>query len=290
MPVVQAERLVEIAHGDVRAQFLPRLGGALARLTWRDIDLLRPAPRDCTDVRDTACFPLAPFANRIADARFSFGGEQIMLPGDGIAAPHAVHGFAWQDSWSVTDHRSDRLELRLEHDGEAWPWRTRLSQVATLTDRGLLLTLSIENTDARAMPAGIGLHPYFPRSAETRLIANVAGGWSPDNQRIATRWSTDPAARLRRGDPVTALAPADLCCAGWDGYTRISGNAVTVAMRASSELSCLHLFVPEGADFFCAEPVSHAPDAANRDDVLPMVVLEPGAWLTATLLIEAEAP
>lgn len=289
MPVVRPETRAEIARGDICAQFLPGLGGALARLTWRGIDLLRAAPRDCTDVRETACFPLAPFANRIADARFAFAGERVALPDNGIAAPHAAHGFAWQGDWSVTAHRGDRLELRLDHDGPAWPWRTRVSQVATLTDRGLLLALSIENADARPMPAGLGFHPYFRRSVDTRLIANVTGGWSPDERRIATRWSADPAASLRRGDPVAALAPADLCCAGWDGQLRVADDAATVAIRASAELPYLHLFVPEDADFFCAEPVSHVPDALNRRDATPMAVIEPGASLSATILIEAEA-
>ena len=37
----------------------------------------------------------------------------------------------------------------------------------------------------------------------------------------------------------------------------------------------LHLYMPPGEPYFCAEPVSHMPDALNRYD-MPMTILEPG--------------
>ena len=38
-----------------------------------------------------------------------------------------------------------------------------------LSPEGLSITLTVENMDTRAMPAGLGLHPFFPRRAGVQL-------------------------------------------------------------------------------------------------------------------------
>ena len=62
--------ILELAHGDLRLALDPALGGALLSFRKGDVDLLRPTPAGASDVLETACFPLVPYANRIADGRF----------------------------------------------------------------------------------------------------------------------------------------------------------------------------------------------------------------------------
>lgn len=75
---------IPLRHGRWRATVLPRLGGSLGRLDhqrdghWQP--LLRPAPADAHDPRQTACFPMAPFCGRIRDGRFVFRGRAVSLP------------------------------------------------------------------------------------------------------------------------------------------------------------------------------------------------------------------
>ena len=65
--------MIALAAGDWRATLKPERGGAMLTLDWRGRPVFRPTPEDATDILETACFPLVPYANRIADGRFHFG-------------------------------------------------------------------------------------------------------------------------------------------------------------------------------------------------------------------------
>src|SRR3954468_386925 len=76
--------LLELHDGDLTCVVNPSCGGGIARfdltrdgVVW---PLLRPAPEENRDPLDLGCFPLLPFANRIADGRFTFAGDTIALP------------------------------------------------------------------------------------------------------------------------------------------------------------------------------------------------------------------
>ena len=69
------EGMIELVAGDLRVMLDPETGGAIAAFTWRDVALLRPVsdPRlGAQHERAVAGYPLIPFANRVADGRFSF--------------------------------------------------------------------------------------------------------------------------------------------------------------------------------------------------------------------------
>lgn len=280
-----SDRLVMTAS-EVCATILPTIGGSLGALTWRGRSLLRRASLQSTDARDTACFPLLPFANRIADGKFLSNGTRICIPSDGPGAPHALHGVGWTAPWRVVVAAGDRAELRLEHNGPAWPWRFEACQTFQLVDRGIRILLELTNRDSSPMPAGIGFHPYFERTNATKLHMQITHGWSPDVRGIAAMPLSDVMlAQLTGRARVATLARADLCCGGWRHRAIVDQGDMKIAVDASPILPFLHLYVPEDAPFFCAEPVSHAPDAPNRVDVPPMTMLAPGATLSGWVSI-----
>jgi len=47
----------------------------------------------------------------------------------------------------------------------------------------------------------------------------------------------------------------------------------------------LQVFTPADADFFCAEPASHAPDAINRPDEQGMTMPAPGQTLVGSMTL-----
>lgn len=78
--------------------------------------------------------------------------------------------------------------------------------------------------------------------------------------------------------------PLDNCFTGWDGNLTVMRRKVRVSLTASKELGLLHVYAPPGADFFCAEPVSHMPDAINRPgEPGQMQVLRPGETFEASI-------
>jgi aldose 1-epimerase len=265
----------------------PELGGAIGHLRHQGRDVLRPAPEHADDPLQTACFPLLPYANRIADGRFSFGGSVTRLPVEDRFAPHALHGTGWMRGWSVEASAPAWAVLSLDSAaGEGWPWAFRARQRFTLSDGGLEIVLSLENTGPDAAPAGLGLHPYFATGAEDRALFHAYEVWIPDADLIPERLA--PAGEVfdfSGGAARSDLPAIDHCYAGWDGRAEIGTRAGPVMMRADARL--LHVYAPPGADVLCLEPVSHRPDALNAAPE-EMAVIQAGVGLSLTMAITAE--
>jgi aldose 1-epimerase len=64
----------------------------------------------------------------------------------------------------------------------------------------------------------------------------------------------------------------DHCLSGWDGIAQLRWPHRFLTINAA-HCSYLHVYTPEGRDFFCIEPQSAAPGALARGEAS---VLSPG--------------
>src|SRR5215831_9266065 len=108
---------VTLRRGDWTLALCPDVGGALAALTHRAEPVLRASRADVSAPLDTACFPLVPYANRIANGRFSYRGRSWQLPKNFGAHPHALHGVGWLSQWRMLERDSAAVVLEHRHDG-----------------------------------------------------------------------------------------------------------------------------------------------------------------------------
>lgn len=267
---------------------LPALGGSVGSLRWRGHDILRPTPPDARDPLQTASFPLVPYANRIANRRFDFGGRQWALPANFGAHPHSLHGVGWQRPWEIAHADEDSITLTLEHPGgSGWPWPFRAEQHFGLGAEGLSMRLMLRNMADEAVPAGLGFHPYFPRHADSSLTAKLDAAWTSDATqlplaRVAAAHFGDWAA----GESLTRPALVDNAHEGWDGRAHIEGGGLGIRLAATGA-DTLHIYIPPGEDFFCVEPVTHLPDAINLGG---MPLLAPEDNLSIALHIGLDGP
>lgn len=284
--------MITLSRGDWAAQIQPGLGGALTDLTWRGEPVLRPTPPGADDPLQTACFPLVPWANRIAAARFAWdGGVAALDPTPGFE-PHALHGTGWQRPWEISAADGVSAVLTLRQPRTDWPWSWTAEQRVTLDGAGLTIGLSLTNTDTRPMPAGLGLHPWFVRRPGTRVAFAASGVWTVDETLIPLGLSAPEAVFDWRDGPAVEAAPfVDHAYAGWDGLARLIDADRTVTLRGSPNASVLHVFAPAGEDFVCLEPVTHRPDALNAPagEATGLVRLEPGQTTAMRLTITAGA-
>lgn len=280
---------MRLIQGELTVEVAPEIGGALSRVLWRGRDVLRPSPAGVDDPLETACFPLAPFANRIAHGRFEFLGRRIQLepaPGE----EHALHGQAWRRPWRPIERSSDVAVLAYEHRaGEGgWPWAYRVHQTIRLEGDRLSLGLELTNLDAQPMPAGLGFHPYFPIGAQARLQASVSGVWLTGPSLLpASLGPADALGDWRAGVDLPPTAPVDNCLAGWDGRARIDLASDRLEIEGSQDLGWLQVYAPFGERFFCVEPVSHRPDAVNASDPFAegLRIVHPGETWSAAMAI-----
>jgi aldose 1-epimerase len=280
--------MLTLARGGV--VIMAEHGGAV--LGWRDggTDLLRHAAPDAAlagDVRAAGCFPLLPYCNRIAQGRFRWADREYRLARNFGDHPHAIHGIGWQRCWMVERATPDAVTLLLRHDAmgpaaATWPFAFDATLDYATGERDLSVTLTLTNRHAGPAPAGLGLHPYFPRIPGATLQFAAQGVWENDATTLPVRHvAVPPAWDHRVARPVGAVR-LDNAFTGWDGRARIGAGSASLDIAADPVFGTLQVFTPEGADFFCVEPVTHAPDALNRPD-LPrdqaMAMLEPGETL-----------
>ncbi len=291
---------IHLRAGDWVAALEPETGGAMSALTWRGVEVLRgvvdtrlAAQRG----RAIAAYPLVPFANRIAFGRFRFAGQDYQLARNFGDHPHTIHGNAWMHPWRLaeTADASARMVLEFSPAGalaEQWPFAYRAEQAWELTENGLSVAISVCNTDARAAPVGVGLHPYLARTPQASLGFEAASVWLPGVDGLPTvreqpRGECDFGDGRRLGE--TTL---DACYTGWTGSAVLHRpeNGMSVVVSAPFPMRHLQVYTPQGRDFIGLEPVSNMPDAINRmQDVADqgIVVLQPGESLDCKVTIAA---
>ena len=264
--------VITLRRGPLGVDLAPGVGGAIARF-WSeargvDLELLRPTSELALRQRDpevTACYPLVPWSNRIRHGRFAFGGRQVTLAPNRPNERYPIHGHGFQASWAVRDHEPATATLEYRHAAGAWPWAYRAVQRFHLTPTELRLELRLTNEGDAAMPAGLGWHPYFPRTPETTLTAHVTGLWLTDPEILPTALVAPPADRDPRRGLAVDRTPLDNVFIGWDRQALIAWpeRRVRLRLEASPPLATLVVYTPSGQPYFCAEPVSHITDAFN---------------------------
>ncbi len=279
-----------ISSGSSVATIAPGIGGSIASWHVDGQPMLRSAAKGAKDAREMASFPLVPYSNRIADARFGWDGDVHRLTADKEAAPHAIHGVGMAMPWSVEVAEADTVALLLEYDGQGnWPFAFEAEQRFTVADDVLTIELWVTNTEERAVPLAFGHHPYFDaRGAVLRFAASDV-------------WANDAA-----GLPAEAMAPrgdfdftsgaavegrsVDNGYGGWNGRATIlwADRDLALDIEASAELPVAVVYCPQDGGAFCFEPVPHMTDAINRKRcVAPMPVIEPGETYEAVIRLTA---
>lgn len=290
--------LISQTCGDLTLVLAPELGGAIAALRWRGNDILRPLP-DGGEQRAnlSGCFPLVPYSNRIAQGRFRFQGQQVALEKNFGDHPHPLHGNGWLSAWEVTAQKPESLTLSLHHPAtgrsfEHWPWPYKATQVFTLTENGLHVTLTLCNLAQHPVPAGLGFHPYFADAAHCEVQFNAEKVWLNNDDSLPAREVTTPECWNYAHFRPPVPASVDNCFTGWNGHAAVRWPQRNILARIFSPDACNAVFFTPvaGKNFVAIEPVTHINNAIH---LLPadgssqaMNLLAPGESLSVTLHIE----
>ena len=269
-------------------------GGVTGWMLGRTPILRRALPRAAVsetagagDPHALGCFPLVPYGNRIGGGAFRWRGTGYALRRNFGDSAHSIHGVGWQRCWTVVEAGSASVELMLDHRADPyWPFAFQAALGYRLSEDGLTITMRLTNRHDGPAPAGIGVHPYFPKANDPSLQFNATGVWDTGSGSLPLRHGPPPAEWRHRQPRRVAGSGLDNCFTDWDGTAAIQAGSASLRIEASAAFRHLQVFTPSWADFFCVEPVSHVPDALNRDD-LPagqaMHVLAPGEVVGGTI-------
>lgn len=276
---------LRIQHADIILTLDPTQGGAIREFCWRGTQIFRPALPDARDDPfEFACFPLVPFANRIANGRFEFDGRTVQIATNSDCSIHPLHGQGWKAPWKIAAQSPSSVTLAFYGGGDEWPWRYRAQQIFQIEESALNICLSVENLAETPMPAMLGLHPYFHDAARARLQAETPRVWLADESFLPVEEVSAPVTwRFNAARSVNTVA-LDHCFTGWNGAARIEWpdrNLFICARNCDS----LHIYTPEGQDFFCVEPQAGAAGALNRGGHEAAIV-QPGEFLAIDVSFE----
>ena len=282
---------LHLEQGPFRLDLAPEHGGSVLGFTYKTHDILRPARHEIPQnwsAKDFGAFPLVPFCSRITNGRFEGAHHKVQLPANMPPERHAIHGFGWQSAWTITESGPAMAELSHVYGGAVWPWAYTARQRFELSAQGLALTLSLTNQSDTMMPAGLGWHPYFPRG-DAYLKAATTGIWLDRDERSAPA----PAhADLNGGRWVKDL-DLDAAFEISEPVQSIHWPEINLTIKSDPVFGKLVVYVPPGRDYFCVEPVTHAPDAVNSTlprEATGLRQLAPGETLSGTIGLLVSEP
>jgi aldose 1-epimerase len=239
------------------------------------------------DPHAMGCFPLLPYGNRIGRGCFRWCGTDYVLARNFGDQPHTIHGVGWRRAWRVESASPRSLTLSLDHRPDpSWPFAFAAEIDYALADTGLTVTMQLTNRHHRPAPAGIGVHPQFPRANNPTLRFEATGVWENGADDLPSCHLPVPSGWCHAEARPVALSRLDHCFTGWDGIADIHAGAASLRIEASETFRRLQVFTPSWADFFCIEPVSHVPDSIGRPDLAAeqaMQALQPDATLRGTI-------
>jgi aldose 1-epimerase len=292
------------AHGQ-RLGLLPRLGGGVA--AWqkvdgtKSVDLWRPWDGLADDPVTLASFPMAPWANRIGHGGIEHDGRFHAIAPNRHDQRYPIHGDSWLQPWRVSLRSLDGVSAFLMSRGfRGLPYDYDAEQRWQLEPGGLEQTLRVTHRGDGSMPYGLGVHPWLPRAAGTRVQANVRGVWlTTDDLLPTTHASPLPEGwELPAGIPMQAPF-IDNEFTGWDGRARVTwpDRGLMLEMRMlplqtpAGEVApeYLHLYRPATGDTFCIEPVTQAVDAFHLEGRPGLVTLHAGESMTLRVQWRFEA-
>ena len=208
-----------------------------------------------------ACFPLVPWSNRLAGG-FTCNGRSYSIGPNREGDAYPIHGEGWLLPWQVAEQTGTRLSLLLDRSGGA-PFSYLAKMDYALCGASLGITLEVTNTGGCALPFGLGLHPWMPRSAGMTLRAPAGTVWLSGADKLpAAAVPIPPGWRFDEPGALPAIG-VDNVFAGWDGVADIAWPDRGIKLRIEADVAYYILYAPPGADFFCFEPVDHLINAHN---------------------------
>jgi aldose 1-epimerase len=283
---LKAPAIVTIADGVAEASIVPEIGAGLAGYDLMIDGRREPIFRPCRQPSQARPFDLAlnllvPWSNRISAGGFMFGSEfhrlEPNLPGERFP----IHGNAFSCAWKIERRDSTSATLSLDSLGPG-PFRYAARVTYELRGGALAVSLMARNAGLKALPFGLGLHPWLPRTTQTRLEAKSERVALENSEhlpageldvRAREDWNFATLRRLPEGWINNAFL-------GWNGQASIvwPDRGMSLEISAEPPVSAYIVYSTGAEADFCFEPVTHPVDAHNLPggaEANGLTVLEP---------------
>ena len=290
---------IELRTAHATATVAP-LAAALLQLAVDGVDLAERTPPTRLPSHGNGIV-LAPWPNRVRDARWTHDGVVQQLDVTDPSRGNAIHGLLRNTAYRVLDRTEAAVTLgAVVHPQHGWPFLLDTRVRYALADDGLTVTHTARNLGAARAPWAVGAHPYLRVGAgpveQLTLEAHAPHYLELDAHLVpvAVR-EVAPGGPLDLSTP-RALGGLDLNVAYQGVRTGAAGAAVLTAPDGARTIvwqdepfGWLQVYTPRDFPHLDAsgtetaalavalEPMSAAPDALNSGEGIAW--LEPGeSW------------
>ena len=290
-------KVISLQNKKIKLDVLPEIGGRISSLICDDFHVLRPIPlHDLKSIHlfKGGSFPLAPFSNRIKNAKFRFNGLEYNLNQN--AFPHAIHGHGYLSEWSIIEQSNSSVILIYRHEADkfGWPWSYEITQSIYLTAFSCKIELKLLNNSKNIMPFGFGIHPFFNFNDEIKLRFNASREWVGQPEDFPTK--TKPIENnfnFRNGKALWNNEKT-VCYENFSGKVQIiwPNKKKKITMKVDKIFNHLIVHVPKREEYFCIEPVSHPTDGFNlihgKKENIDCKYLEPNEYISGLIELDIE--
>lgn len=260
---------------------------------------------------------LAPFANRVADARYRFEGDgHDLMPGAAGVARASRHGFVRDADFVIgaldaDGHAASVLLATHIPPQPGYPFALDLAVQYVLAADGLTLAATLCNVGELAAPAFVGWHPYFRlgngtlASWELTIPATCVIRTDADHIPLPGAAAYQPLAQAPEFDFRTPRAIGGIELnhtfaglqpgVGGRVRTRLRDPENGIGIAVWQEHGVLLAFTGDTLErgarrSLALEPMESLPDAFNRPDCAEAIRLQPGAARTFRCGVEIDTP
>ena len=264
---------------DLEVAVLPEAGARLHRLVAFGQSVLRTPDGPGAYARDPffwGAYLMAPWCNRVAAWPVRFGTRVVDLPSN-FPDGTAIHGQLYARPW-----QADGVgRLRIAGGGDGWPWRYEAAQQIEVSGAELRIELTLTNADRDAMPAGIGIHPWFRKPVEVAIHADLA---IADNvSGVGPPRPVDGPLDLRTLGSMAEGIDATWCDPSDPAVELVWPGRVRATMHVTAPQPFVVAANLPGVDALAVEAQTHAPQGLRRllsGEPGGMTLLAPGETLS----------
>ncbi|MSO59815.1 MAG: aldose epimerase [Ilumatobacteraceae bacterium] len=196
-------------------------------------------------------YVMVPWAGRLRNATFCHNDVAHDLVAND--SPHAIHGLAFSNPWSVVEHSTTSITLCYDFDS-SWPFDGWCEHTISVEQHEIICRLSVHSSNGE-WPAMLGWHPWFLKTWQLETDFDVMLHRDPDN--------------------VVSTVEMTPTQQPWDDCFMHARSAPTISnagSRITLQSDCSHWMIyTEPVHAFCVEPMSGPPN--SLDDTHPNQIL-----------------
>lgn len=211
---------------------------------------------------------LFPFANRIKDGKYAYKNQEFTFDCNEGGLNNALHGLVYNKTFSVisSDATENGAVVILKYTEteklNAFPYLYTLLVTFTLTDKGLVLELGVENNDISSFPFTLGWHPYFVCQDLSKSSLNFSSSKTVQfDERMITKEVVDGKVAMPFEIKDQQL---DNCYALDNGTVVFDTPTYKMNIESSADENYFQMYTPPRANTIALEPVTGISDSFNN--------------------------